>query len=74
MLAAEAAGAPKEEIVPMILGAKNALGTDAGELDQAFVWAGQCVGLIEQVEPADAILRRMVEEARARLSALKEMF
>ncbi len=74
ILAAEAAGAPKEEILPMILGAKNALGTDAGELDQAFVWAGQCVGLIEQVEPADAIIARMVAEARERLAALRAAF
>ncbi len=74
ILAAEAAGAPKEEIVPMILGTMNALGTDEGELDRAFVWAGQCVGLIEQVEPAGAIIARMVAEARERLAVLRLAF
>jgi enoyl-[acyl-carrier protein] reductase II len=74
VLAAEARGAPKEEVVPMILGGVNALGTDAGELDRAFVWAGQCVGLIGAVEPAGAVIRRMVEEARERLAALGREF
>ncbi len=74
ILAAEARGATKEEIVPMILGGVNALGTDKGELDSSFVWAGQCVGLIDQVEPAGAIIARMVAEARAGLARLGRAF
>jgi NAD(P)H-dependent flavin oxidoreductase YrpB (nitropropane dioxygenase family) len=58
----------------MILGGVNALGTDRGELDSSFVWAGQCVGLIDQVEPAGAIIARMVAEARAGLSRLGRAF
>lgn len=74
VLAAEAAGAPKEDILPMVLGNVNARGTDDGDLQHAFVWAGQCVGLIEQVEPAGAVIRRMVEEARERLAGLGRAF
>ena len=74
ILAAEAAGAPKEQILPMILGAMNARGTDQGELEQAFVWAGQCVGLIQDVVPAGEVIRRMVAEARQGLGRLHGAF
>src|SRR4051812_10999692 len=74
ILAAEAAGAPKEELVAMIAGRANARGTDDGDLDGSYVWAGQCVGLIEGVEPAGAIVARMVEEAAASLARLKGYF
>ena len=71
--AAETAGAPQEEIVAMIAGGVNARGTDAGELDTSYVWAGQCVGLIGQVEPAGAIVARMIDEAMAGLARLRGM-
>lgn len=70
VLAAEARGAPKEEIVPMILGSVNARATDDGELDQSFVWAGQSVGLVNDVPPAGEVIRRMVTEAEAGLGRL----
>ncbi len=71
--AAETAGAPQEEIVAMIAGGVNARGTDAGELDTSYVWAGQCVGLIGQVEPAGAVVARMMDEAMAGLARLRGM-
>jgi enoyl-[acyl-carrier protein] reductase II len=74
IVAAEAAGTPKDDIVAMIAGAMNARGTDAGELAESYVWAGQCVGLIEAVEPAGTVVARMVEEARARLAEMQAMF
>jgi len=73
IVAAEAAGAPKEELIAMIAGAANARGTDAGDLVDSYVWAGQCVGLIEGVEPAGAIIARMAEEAAAGLARLRGM-
>ena len=54
----------------MVLGEVNGLGTDRGELERAFVWAGQCVGLIGEVLPAGEVVRRMVEEARDGLARL----
>ena len=71
--AAETAGAPQEEIVAMIAGGVNARGTDAGELDTSYVWAGQCVGLIGQVEPAGGVVTRMMDEAMAGLARLRGM-
>ncbi|SDB73498.1 NAD(P)H-dependent flavin oxidoreductase [Belnapia rosea] len=73
IVAAEAAGTPKEEIVAMIAGTANARGTDGGDLLDSYVWAGQCVGLIGGVEPAGAIIARMAEEAAAGLVRLRGM-
>ena len=73
IVAAEAAGAPKEELIAMIAGAANARGTDGGDLEDSYVWAGQCVGLIDGVEPAGAIIARMAEEAAAGLARLQGM-
>lgn len=74
LAAAEAAGAPREEIIAMVAGAVNALGTDEGRLAESFVWAGQSVGLIGAVEPAGVVVRRMAWEAAAGLSRLRGMF
>jgi enoyl-[acyl-carrier protein] reductase II len=72
--AREAAGAPVEEIVPMIAGTVNALGTDEGRLEESFVWAGQVVGLMDEILPAGEVVRRMAEEARAGMSRLSRAF
>ncbi|GGC32123.1 2-nitropropane dioxygenase [Siccirubricoccus deserti] len=74
ILAAEAAGAPKEEIVAMIAGAANARGTDEGDFEGGYVWAGQSVGLIDGVESAGAIITRMVAEAAAGVARLRASF
>ncbi len=71
IVAAEGDGTAKEEIIAMIRGDKNALGTEGGDLDNAYVWAGQSVGLIDRVEPAAAIIARMVTEAAAGMARLK---
>ena len=74
IIAAEAAGAPREEIVALIAGRANARGTDDGDLAESYVWAGQSVGLIEGIEPAGAIIARMVVEAEAGLARLRKFF
>lgn len=74
ILAREMAGAPAEEIVPMIAGTVNALGTDEGRLEESFVWAGQSVGLIDGILPAGEVVRRMGEEARAGMARLQARF
>ncbi len=71
--AAEAAGAPKEEIVAMIAGSANARGTDDGDLAGSYVWAGQSVGLVDAVEPAGAVVRRMAAEAAAGIARLRRL-
>ncbi|HXX66332.1 MAG TPA: nitronate monooxygenase [Polyangiaceae bacterium] len=42
---------------------------EAEDYSQAYIYAGQSVGLLERVEPAAQIVRRMVSEAEALLRA-----
>lgn len=70
ILEAEGAGAPQEELLALIRGEVNAIGTERGDLEGSYVWAGQCVGLIGAVEPAGAVVRRMAAEAAAVLRRL----
>ncbi len=72
--AREAAGAPAEEIVPMIAGNVNAIATDEGRMEEGFAWAGQCAGLIQEVLPAGEVVRRMVEEAEQGQRRLRAAF
>jgi NADH:quinone reductase (non-electrogenic) len=71
ILEAEAAGAGKDAILPLVLGEVNGRGTDGGALEESFVWAGQSVGLIESVEPAGAVVRRMAAEAAVGMARLR---
>jgi enoyl-[acyl-carrier protein] reductase II len=71
ILAAEAANAPKDEVLRLVSGAANALGTDGGDLEGGYVWAGQCAGLIGAVEPAGEVVRRMAAEAAAGIARLR---
>ncbi|MFQ5773711.1 MAG: NAD(P)H-dependent flavin oxidoreductase [Kiloniellaceae bacterium] len=45
----------------------------AGDFDTAVVFAGECVDLIDAVEPAGRILERVVAEAEARLRDVAEL-
>lgn len=72
--AREMAGAAAEEIVPMIAGTVNALGTDEGRMEESFVWAGQSVGLIDGILPAGEVIRRMAQEAKAGMKRLSSAF
>ena len=71
IVAAEGDGTPKEALIAMIRGEMNALGTDQGDLENSYVWAGQCVGLIDAVEPAGHVVRRMAAEAAEGLRRLR---
>jgi len=71
IVAREAAGAEKAELLELVAGRVNALGTDEGRLEESFVWAGQCVGLIHDVPPAGEVIRRMVAEAEAGIARLR---
>ncbi len=73
ILAAEAAGAPLDEVLRLVSGAANALGTEDGNLEEGYVWAGQCAGLIGAVEPAGEVVRRMAAEARAGMARLRRL-
>ncbi len=67
IVAAEATGA---DLLPLIAGDANARGVVEGDLDGSYLWAGQCVGLIEDLPSAGEVVRRMGEEARSALARL----
>jgi enoyl-[acyl-carrier protein] reductase II len=72
--AREAAGATAQELVPLIAGEVNERGVGEGRLEESYVWAGQCVGLIEEVLPAGEIVARMAREASAGLARMQAAF
>lgn len=70
IVAAEAKG---EDILPLISGEANARGVGEGALEDSYVWAGQCVGLIEDLPSAGEVVRRMGAEARGVLERLHRL-
>lgn len=65
----EAAGVPKEEIERLGAGRFRAAAID-GEVAHGTVIAGQCSGLVRDIEPAAAVIQRVIHEAEAILSKL----
>lgn len=47
---------------------------ESEDYSQAFVYAGQSVGLLARVEPAATIVRRIVSDAEAQLRAMAALF
>ncbi|MDB5413417.1 MAG: 2-nitropropane dioxygenase [Rubritepida sp.] len=72
--ARELAGVGADEIVPLIAGTVNAAATDEGRLEDGFVWAGQGVGLIDEILPAGEVVRRMAAEAAEGMLRLRAAF
>jgi enoyl-[acyl-carrier protein] reductase II len=74
IVAAEGDGATaREALVAMIRGEMNAAGTEGGDLENSYVWAGQCVGLIDGVEPAGEVVRRMAADCAEGLRRLRAL-
>jgi enoyl-[acyl-carrier protein] reductase II len=71
--AREASGAAAEELLPLISGEVNERGVGEGRVAESYVWAGQCVGLIDEVLPAGEIVARMVREAHDGLARMQRM-
>jgi enoyl-[acyl-carrier protein] reductase II len=74
IVAAEGDGTTaKEALIAMIRGEMNAVGTEGGDLENSYVWAGQCVGLIDGVEPAGEVVRRMAADCAEGLRRLRAL-
>ncbi|HYG59834.1 MAG TPA: nitronate monooxygenase [Symbiobacteriaceae bacterium] len=65
VLDAEARGATLEELLPMISGKVNAAAAVDGDMDQGFVYAGQGVGLIDDVPTVAELFDRLLAGTRA---------
>ncbi len=64
----ERRGASREEalveLLPYIAGEVNKRAALAGKLDEGFAWAGQVIGLIEDIPTARELIERVVRDAR----------
>jgi len=60
-------GARFEDIRPLVIGARGRAALESGEVEAGLVWAGQAVGLIDDVPSCHELIERMVEQCRERL-------
>lgn len=61
-------------MLPLILGKVNTRASLEGMLDEGFVWAGQVVGLINDVPTAKELIERTVSEAWEIVEKMRGMF
>ncbi len=69
VIEAERAGATFEEVRPLVSGARGRATLESGAVDDALVWGGQVVGLIDDVPDCATLVHRIVVECRERLAA-----
>lgn len=67
-------GATFEDIHPLVRGQRGRATLESGAVDDGLIWAGQVIGLIEDVPTCEELIQRMVAECRDRLSAATAMF
>lgn len=64
VLQAEAKGATLEELLPLISGKVNAKAAVEGDLEAGFVYAGQGIGLIQDIPTAAELIQRITAGAQ----------
>lgn len=72
VLEAEARGATLEELLPLISGKVNAAAAVDGDMEQGFVYAGQGVGLIDDVPTVAELFERLTTGAQRIVSGLAQ--
>ncbi|WP_418320118.1 NAD(P)H-dependent flavin oxidoreductase [Piscinibacter sakaiensis] len=61
-------GASFEDLHPWVSGSRGRRALESGDVDDGLIWAGQCVGLIDDLPSCDQLIRRMVAECRHALA------
>lgn len=61
-------GCEFSDIQPLVAGARGRGALQSGEVDAGLVWAGQVVGLIDDIPSCDELLQRMVAQCRESLA------
>jgi len=62
-------GCTFDDLRPLVAGARGRAALESGAIDDGVVWAGQVVGLIEDIPSCRELLDRMVAQCRERLAA-----
>ena len=60
-------GATFEQLRPWVAGARGRHALEQGTVDDGLIWAGQCLGLIDDVPGCAELIQRMVAECRLAL-------
>jgi len=60
--------------LPLISGKVNTIAALEGMLDEGYVWAGQVVGLINDVPSVQELIERLVREAWEITRKLQSLF
>lgn len=61
-------GCEFQDVQPLVSGQRGRAALEAGDPEGGLVWAGQVVGLIDDVPSCDELIQRMVRECRQRLA------
>lgn len=67
-------GAGFDDIRQLVAGARGKAALHSGDAQDGVVWAGQVIGLIDDIPSCAELLERMVAECRARLRAAQALF
>jgi len=67
-------GCEFEDVRPLVSGLRGRAALETGEMESGLVWAGQVVGLINDIPRCEELIARMVEECRERLKAASSYF
>jgi NADH:quinone reductase (non-electrogenic) len=71
---ARAEGHVFEDLRPLVSGERGRRALESGELDAGLVWAGQVVGLIDDIPTVAELIERIVRECEQRLRLALEAF
>jgi NADH:quinone reductase (non-electrogenic) len=71
---ARAEGHVFEDLRPLVSGERGRRALESGELDAGLVWAGQVVGLIDDIPTVAELIERIVRDCEERLRLALEAF
>jgi NADH:quinone reductase (non-electrogenic) len=69
-----AGGCEFKDIQPLVAGKRGQAALATGDAEAGLVWAGQVVGLIDDVPTCEELISRMVRECRERLGVAQRFF
>lgn len=67
-------GVEFSEIHPLVMGARGRETLEGGDPEHGLVWAGQVVGLIDDIPDCHTLIQRMVRECQAQLNRSLSFF
>jgi len=67
-------GCTFDDIRPLVSGQRGREALETGDMDAGLVWAGEVVGLIDDIPSCAELIERMVAECRARLQVASSYF